>query len=184
MVLVLIIVGALVVVIVSSWRPETRAGAPLLLIEAEASVTATPPTITVPVDYGTPCAPLGWNDRSSFLAVQAGVDLSGKAVAFLTEYTSLTANLVNDGGSRTVSLHGNVSWEVTSPVDGRVLTLISPDGDTVLANGTSYGPGGSWTEVYTYDVDVGGDTVRIVERITFHNRGIVETRIVPEGTCP
>jgi len=185
LVVALVIVGLVVAGLVVVLRPQSVLGPPLLLVTAEDAITAAPDSTTVPGNFGPHCTPFRWLDRQSALSVEADQDLSGVEGLLLQHYPLPPTNIQWDGGDaiRPQILVPGRAWEVSSPIDGRVLAAFVRDGANVTVGGTTYGPGATWTMLFEYTVSAPGGVVDIVEDITFRNRGIVATHLVPPRAC-
>lgn len=184
-VIVLVLVAILVGVFVVYWRPTVARGPPVLVIRAEDTIGASPANTQVPATFGPHCAKSFWNAAERILSVEADVDLAGGSGILHQHYTRTTENLAGDGGdyTNTTVYLDPPGWRIASPVDNRTLETFAISGANVTANGTTYGPGESWTMHFEYDVTTPGGIAQVVEDIVFQNEGILRPHIVPVAAC-
>jgi hypothetical protein len=184
-VLVLILVAVLVGAFVIYWRPSEPRGPPVLVIRATDTVRATPSTVLVAANLGPHCARSFWNEAEHTLSVHADVDLATAEGLLHEEFVRATDNLAWGGGdaTNTTVFRTASGLRFVSAADNRTLETFTILDTNVTANGTTYGPGTSWTAHFEYDVATPGGTARVVEDIVFRNEGILRPHIVPVAAC-
>jgi len=185
LVLVLVVVGIVFAALVVVLRPASVLGPPLFLIMAESTITITPDDPRVPAAFGPHCTPYRWLERRGALAADTDQDLAGVEGLLLQHFAVPATGFQWDGGDavRAILLTTGMGWNLTSPVDGRVLATLARDGTNLTIGPTTYAPGTIWSLRFEYDVSTLRGFAHVVEDIIFQNRGVVPTHLTPPAAC-
>jgi len=185
LVIAVVVITLIAMIPVFLLRPVPVLGSPLLLVLADGSIAATPLDATVPADFGPHCAQWEWDDRRGILTMETTAQVPDAGGLILQRYDPVSGGFTTLSGdfTRAQFLVQGTAWDLTSPVDRRVLALFDRQGANVTVDGTPHGPGDEWTMAFDYDAASPQGTVHIVEVVTFRNLGVVTPHLVPPAAC-